>query len=198
MTLPHNAPSLTSLPNGWWQVSFTLTLPFTLEMGARLQMGETLLAPWRINGQHIDCLALPTVDKPDATQAILLAHQGKPLPHIDGYQLLLITGENLGIADALLSAQHLKHHAKHCVVLLSGESFPCVIKPARFMVRELPELIAACPLLEDWGFANRLANNAGLAGCFEGELSHLVTQLNDNADFAYQNVTDLITDQRLA
>jgi hypothetical protein len=66
------------------------------------------------------------------------------------------------------------------------------------MVRELPERIAACPLLEDWGFANRLASNAGLPGCFEGELSQLVTQLNCNAEFAYQNLTDLMTDQRLA
>jgi hypothetical protein len=181
IVLTHNTPTLTNLPNNWWQVRFTLSLPFTLEVGARLRMGETLLAPWRIDGQHIDCLALPTTNEPDIRQAITLEHQGKPLPHIEDNQPLLITGENLGIADALLSAQHLKHHAKHCVVLLSGESFPCVIKPARFMVRELPELIAACPLLEDWGFANRLASNTGLAGCFEGTLSHLVTQLNRDA-----------------
>jgi hypothetical protein len=169
--LVHNTPTLTNLPNNWWQVRFTLSLPFTLEVGSRLRIGETLLAPWRIDGQHIDCLALPTTNKPDITQAITLEHQGKPLPRIEGNQALLITGENLGIADALLSAQHLKHYAKHCVVLLSGKSFPCVIKPARFIVRELPELIAACPLLEDWGFANRLISDAGLPGCFEGSLN---------------------------
>lgn len=188
IVLTHNTPTLTNLPNNWWQVRFTLSLPFTLEMGARLRMGETLLAPWRIDGQHIDCLALPTTNEPDIRQAITLEHQGKPLPHIEGYQPLLITGESLGIADALLSAQHLKHHAKHCVVLLSGESFPCVIKPARFMVRELPELIAACPLLEDWGFANRLASNAGLPGCFEGNLTQLLQQINNTTTIKWQMI----------
>jgi hypothetical protein len=39
----------------------------------------------------------------------------------------------------------------------------------------LPTLIATCPLLEDWGFANRLASNAGLPGCFEGALSELLS-----------------------
>lgn len=178
ITLPHNTPTLNSLPNAWWQVSFTLTLPFTLEMGARLHMGTTRFAPWRINEQQVDCLALPSQTAPDISLPITLAQQGNPLPYIDANQPLLITGENLGIADTLLTAHHLKHHAAQCLVLLAGESFPCVIKPARFMVRELPELIAACPLLEDWGFANRLASNAGLPGCFEGTLSHLVTQLN--------------------
>jgi hypothetical protein len=188
ITLPHNTPTLSSLPNGWWQVSFTLTLPFTLEMGARLHMGETLLAPWRINGQHIDCLALPKIDKPDATQAILLAHQGTPLPHIDANQPLLIMGENLGIADALFAAHHLKHHAAQCLVLLAGESFPCTIKPARFIVSELPNLIAACPLLEDWGFANRLATESGQVGCFEGNLTQLLQQLNNTTTIKWQMI----------
>jgi len=178
MILPHSTPSLTRLPNGWLQVSFTLTVPFALEIGSRLRIGKTRFAPWRVDGQKVDCLALPTTNEPDITQAITLEHQGTPLPHVDANQSLLITGENLGIADALIAAHHLKQDAVHCLVLLAGDSFPCIIKPARFMVPSLPNLIAACPLLEDWGFANRLASTTGLAGCFEGSLSELIQYTN--------------------
>lgn len=174
ITLPHNLPIQTALANGWQQVSFSLTLPFTLEVGTRLALGDTPLAPWRINGQHIDCLVQPTDVPIDLTQPITLTHQGQALPHIAADQALLITGENLGIADAILSASLLKQYAEHSLILLSAANFPCVLKPARFIVNDFPELIAACPLLEDWGFANRLASTTGLAGCFEGDMATLL------------------------
>lgn len=176
MQLPHNPPSVMALPNGWTQVSFTLNLPFTLELGARLQWGETLLAPWRVQDAHIDCLCM-TAPNNTARAAIELVHAGQPLPHLDSQQPLLIMGEDLGIADALRTAGQLKKLAAHSLVLLSADQFPCIIKPAKFMLPELPELIACCPLLEDWGFANRLASKAGLVGCFDGSLSELVAQL---------------------
>jgi hypothetical protein len=112
-----------------------------------------------------------------ARAAIELVHAGQPLPHLDSQQPLLIMGEDLGIADALRTAGQLKKLAAHSLVLLSADQFPCIIKPAKFMLPELPELIACCPLLEDWGFANRLASKAGLVGCFDGSLSELVAQL---------------------
>lgn len=176
ITLPHNLPIQTALANGWQQVSFSLTLPFTLEVGTRLALGHTLLAPWRINGQHIDCLVQPNDAAIDLTQSITLTHQGQALPHIAADQALLITGENLGIADAILSASLLKHQAEQTLVLLSAESFPCVIKPARFMVSTLPQAIAACPLLEDWGFANRLINDQ-LPGCLPTPIAQWTKQL---------------------
>jgi len=174
MMLPYRSPMLTSLPNGWWQVRFTLSVPLTLEIGARLHIGEHLLAPWRINEQQVDCLALPSQTAPDISLPITLAQQGKPLPHIGSHQRLLISGEGISIADVLLTAQHLKHHASHSLVLLAADTFPCVIKPARFLVAELPDSIAACPLLEDWGFANRLTSHENLPGCYHGSLSELI------------------------
>lgn len=174
MPLPHNPPSVTSLPNGWMQVSFTLNLPFTLELGARLQWGETLLAPWRVQDAHIDCLCMTAVD--NAVQATIeLVHAGQALPHLDSQQPLLITGEGLGIADALRAASHLKRLAGNSLVLLSADRFPCIIKPAKFMVEALPNAIAACPLLEDWGFANRLVH-AELPGCIDSNLDELIQQ----------------------
>lgn len=177
ITLPHSIPTQATLTNGWQQISFSLTLPFTLEVGARLSLGNLLLAPWRINGQHIDCLMQPNDATPDLTNPITLVHQGKALPHIVAKQPLLITGEALAIADAILAASMLKQYAEYSLILLSAANFPCVIKPARFMVNDFPELIAACPLLEDWGFANRLASTTGLAGCFEGDMATLLATL---------------------
>lgn len=172
--LPHNSPSVTSLPNGWTQVSFTLNMPFTLELGARLRWGEALLAPWRVQDAHIDCLCMTAVDN-TAQAAIELVHAGQPLPHLDSQQPLLITGEGLGIADALRAASQLKMLAAHSLVLLSADQFPCVIKPAKFMVESLPNGIAACPLLEDWGFANRLVH-AELPGCIDSNIDELIQQ----------------------
>ncbi len=191
ITLAHNTPSCTSLPNGWLQVSFTLNMPFTLEIGARLCMGMIRLAPWRIDGQHIACLALPSEIEPDLSQAIRLERQGISLMYIEPNQPLLITGEGLAIADVLLAAQHIKHYASHCLILLSSDAFPCVIKPARFMVADLPDLIAACPLLEDWGFANRLVSTTGLAGCFEGKLSQLVERTIIKNQLHYSDVDNV-------
>jgi hypothetical protein len=188
MILPHSTPSLTRLPNGWLQVSFTLTVPFVLEIGSRLRMGTTRFAPWRVDGQKVDCLCLPHEGEPDVSQPITLEQQGKPLAPIEANRPLLITGENLGIADALFAAHHLKQDAAHCLVLLAGESFPCTIKPARFMVPSFPDLIAACPLLEDWGFANRLASTTGLAGCFEGNLTQLLQQINNTTTIKWQMI----------
>lgn len=175
--LPHNTPSVSDLPNGWAQVSFTLNIPFTLEIGARLSWHGATLAPWRIQGAHIDCLCLDKL-KADAINApIQLIHAGQALPHLNAEQPLLITGEGLGIADVLLSCSQLKPFASNSLVLLSADYFPCIIKPAKFMVEALPNAIAACPLLEDWGFANRLVH-AELPGCIDLPLDQLCSLPN--------------------
>lgn len=171
--LPHNALSVSELPNGWKQVSFTLNIPFALEVGARLRWRGATLAPWRIQGAHIDCLCLDKLEDDVNNAPIELSHAEQALPHFNPEQSLLITGEGLGIADVLLSASQLKHLASNSLVLLSADHFPCVIKPAKFMVEALPNAIAACPLLEDWGFANRLINSE-LPGCLDEGLDSLI------------------------
>lgn len=174
--LPHNTPSVSALPNGWTQVSFTLNVPFALEVGARLNWHGATLAPWRIQGAQVDCLCLNPVTEHTLDAAICLTHAGKALPHLNSEQPLLITGEGLDIADVLLGCSQLKHLASNSLVLLSADRFPCVIKPAKFMVEALPHAIAACPLLEDWGFANRLVHPE-LPGCIDLPLDQLCSSL---------------------
>lgn len=169
MLLPIQHHQIQSLPGGWQQLTLICSMPVTIEVGARITAAGLVWAVWRRQENQVDCLALGT---PEGTTDLtaFLTHQGDALPVPDMNRPLLILGEGLGVADALFAAGHLKSIANHCLVLLSADNFPCQIKPARFMVEVLPDLIAACPLLEDWGFANRLCTRSSLPGCFDGDL----------------------------
>lgn len=171
--LPLHAHTLSDLPGGWCQVSLTLSAPWVLEPGSRLQWGDCRLAPWRANGTQLDCLC---PQRPSGTDGLLpqLIKQGHPLGHLPANTPLLLAGSGLGMADVLLAASHLRTHAMHCLILLAADHFPFQPKPARIMVPALPQLIAANPLLEDWGFANRLISPNGLPGCFDGTLDELL------------------------
>ncbi|MDD2894093.1 MAG: hypothetical protein PHF20_09220 [Halothiobacillaceae bacterium] len=58
------------------------------------------------------------------------------------------------------------------------ESAPFRPRPSRFLLDGMPAgVIAAIPLLEDWGIPSRLCTHDGLAGCFEGSLDELIAQL---------------------
>jgi len=51
-------------------------------------------------------------------------------------------------------------------------------RPSRFLLDGMPcGVIAAIPLLEDWGIPSRLCHHEAHAGCFEGSLDGLVAQL---------------------
>jgi hypothetical protein len=171
-----HATHISPLANGWFQVSFSQYL--ALRQGMRFCMGTHLLAPWRWQGNNIDCLVLPSEQPIDPNQAITIDNLGDQIGIIEENTRYLLTGEGLAIADVLLLAQHYRPYANQILLCLAADCFPFAIKPARFMVSELPHLIAACPLLEDWGFANRLASETGLPGCFEGDLKALLSQLN--------------------
>jgi hypothetical protein len=174
--LPVSSTQAQTVNAYWQQLTLTLTKPLPLLTGARIACGAHLLAPWRQQGNLVDCLTLS--DSPlNPTQPLHLVQQGHALSHLNTDDRLLLTGVDLGIADALFACQQLHHHAHHTLVLLQADAFPCVIKPARFMVDALANLIAACPLLEDWGFANRLVSQQELPGCFQGNITSLLPQL---------------------
>jgi dihydroorotate dehydrogenase electron transfer subunit len=60
------------------------------------------------------------------------------------------------------------------LVMGSEVPFPFQARPSQFMVAGMPaEVIAAMPLMEDWGLASRLASLRGFAGCYEGHAPDL-------------------------
>jgi len=91
----------------------------------------------------------------------------------------LIIGSDLALANVFYLAKQraqFKQHTSHTLALLHcTQDFPFKVKPARFMVHDLPpEAIGACPLLEDWTISNRLASDQGHPGCFDGPLEQLL------------------------
>lgn len=89
---------------------------------------------------------------------------------------LLLGGEG-GIAALVFLTDVLRHRRprlKPFLLLASEQPFPFRPQPSRIMVPGLPTwVIAAMPLLEDWGIPSRLATPQGLPGCFDGSLEEL-------------------------
>ena len=97
-------------------------------------------------------------------------------PDVNSSRLLLI-GEGPGIAAVTFLAERLAQQRsdRQLMVLLgSSISFPFQPRPSRFLVPGMPAgIIAAMPLLEEWGIPSRLGSAQGLAGCFEDDVSGL-------------------------
>ncbi len=96
--------------------------------------------------------------------------------HMDRPRPLLIGG-GVGIPPMIFLADRLREvkGAYHPLVIMGSEvPFPFQSEPSKFMVPGVPDgVIAALPLLEDWGIASRLASLQGYAGCYEGYVTDL-------------------------
>jgi len=102
---------------------------------------------------------------------------------LEGYRRRpLLIGGGVGIPPMIYLADHLrKHKALSAFVVMGSEvPFPFRMQPSRILVAGMPEgVIAANPLLEDWGIASRLASRQGYAGCFEGLVTELAARWID-------------------
>lgn len=138
--------------------------PLNLQLLSPCSLSHAALE--RLNHSHITLHNVPET----VGQSVLLA----PNPQ----QPLLILASDTRIANALYLAKTRQTAPATTLVLLGAhEAFPFLVKPARFMVSNMPhEAIGACGLLEDWGIANRLASETGQAGCYEGRLSDLLEE----------------------
>jgi dihydroorotate dehydrogenase electron transfer subunit len=88
----------------------------------------------------------------------------------------LLLGGGVGIPPMVFLADTLRvdAHYQPFVVMGSEVPFPFQARPSKFLVPALPEgVIAAMPLLEDWGIPSRLASLQGYPGVFEGYVTDL-------------------------
>ena len=89
----------------------------------------------------------------------------------------LLIGGGVGIPPMVFLAERLceRPDAFKPLVLMGSEvPFPFQPRPSQILVPGLPDgVIAAMPLLEDWGLPSRLASQAGLSGCFDGYVTEL-------------------------
>lgn len=101
---------------------------------------------------------------------------GKPfrLEHYRPRPLLI--GGGVGIPPMVYLAEHLRRQSGVTPLVLMGSEvpFPFKSRPSQILVPGLPApVIAAMPLMEDWGIASRLASLAAFPGCFEGYVTAL-------------------------
>jgi len=107
----------------------------------------------------------------------ILGPIGRPFAAQSGRQRPVLIGGGVGIPPMIFLADVLRREAKsHRPLVLMGSEvpFPFMPKPSQIMCPGMPEgVIAAVPLLEDWGLASRLASGAGFSGCFDGYVTDL-------------------------
>lgn len=88
----------------------------------------------------------------------------------------LLIGGGVGMPPMIFLADALRREPafKPLVILGSEVPFPFQARPSQFLVPGLPaDVIAAMPLLDDWGIPSRLASLQGYAGCFQGFVTDL-------------------------
>ncbi len=107
---------------------------------------------------------------------------GVPFKLADYRPRPLLIGGGVGIPPMLYLADHLRRcpGLTPFVVMGSEVPFPFRSQPSRIMIPGMPEgVIAALPLLEDWGIASRLASRQGYAGCYDGLVTELAARWID-------------------
>ncbi len=87
----------------------------------------------------------------------------------------LLIGGGVGMPPMIFIAESLKGTDRHPFVILGSEvPFPFTPRPSQFVLPDIPDgVIAAMPLLEDWGIPSRLASLQGYAGCHQGYVTDL-------------------------
>jgi dihydroorotate dehydrogenase electron transfer subunit len=101
---------------------------------------------------------------------------GKCFEFHEDYRSPLLIGGGVGIPPMIFCAQFLKDRTpwQPFVIMGSEVPFPFKSRPSQIMVPNLPEaVIAAMPLLEDWGIPSRLCSLEGYPGCHEGYVTDL-------------------------
>ncbi|TCK17133.1 dihydroorotate oxidase B electron transfer subunit [Thiogranum longum] len=112
----------------------------------------------------------------------LLGPIGKPFTFDPSRPRALLLGGGVGIPPMVFFAEHLKNSRDSQPLVLMGSEvpFPFTGRPSRIMVPGMPDgVIAAMPLLDDWGVASRLASLQGYSGCFEGYITDLARRWLD-------------------
>ncbi|MCB1788182.1 MAG: dihydroorotate dehydrogenase electron transfer subunit [Chromatiaceae bacterium] len=107
---------------------------------------------------------------------------GRPF-QVDAQRPLLIGG-GVGMPPMVFIAESLRRSGKQPFVVLGSEvPFPFTARPSQFVVPGMPEgVIAAMPLLEDWGIPSRLTSLQGYTGCHEGYVTELARHWLDAMD----------------
>ncbi|MCP5140916.1 MAG: dihydroorotate dehydrogenase electron transfer subunit [Gammaproteobacteria bacterium] len=101
---------------------------------------------------------------------------GKPFVWHRERPRALLLGGGVGIPPMVFLAEQLRREGGFNPFVLMGSEvpFPFRARPSEIVVPGMPDgVIAAMPLMEDWGIASRLASLRGYPGVFEGYITDL-------------------------
>ena len=110
---------------------------------------------------------------------------GQPFTADPGRPRSLLLGGGIGMPPMIFLAEQMKRQAgcQPLVLLGSEVPFPFRQQPSRILVPGIPDgVIAAMPLLEDWGIPCRLASLQGYPGCYDGYITELARGWLDSLD----------------
>ena len=89
----------------------------------------------------------------------------------------LLIGGGVGIPPMVFIAEQMRaagNAFQPFIIMGSEVPFPFQARPSTIMVPGVPAGVIACmPLMEDWGFASRLASLQGFPGCYHGYVTEL-------------------------
>ena len=107
----------------------------------------------------------------------ILGPIGIPFESHMKYSRPLLIGGGVGIPPMVFLAEsmrEIKDAYQPFVIMGSEVPFPFKTQPSQIMVPGVPgDVIAAMPLMDDWGFASRLASQQDYPGCFNGYVTDL-------------------------
>jgi len=89
---------------------------------------------------------------------------------------VLMLGGGVGLPPMIFLADRLRadSHWRPLVLMGSEVPFPFSARPSRILVPGMDDgVIAAMPLLDDWGIPSRLASLQGYPGCYQGYITGL-------------------------
>ena len=108
----------------------------------------------------------------------------------------LLIGGGVGMPPMIFLAETIKgdNSLQPFVILGSEVPFPFDAQPSQIMVPGLAEgVIAAMPLLDDWGIASRLASLQGYPGCHEGYVTDLARDWLNSLDADARQEVEIFT-----
>lgn len=124
----------------------------------------------------------------------LLGPIGKPFTADPERPRALLMGGGVGMPPMVFLAEQMKTTGDSQPLVLMGSEvpFPFSERPSQIMLPGLPEgVIAAMPLLDDWGVPSRLASLQGYTGCYEGYITDLARCWLDTLDAAQREAVSV-------
>lgn len=149
--------------------------------GERLQLhdGEVLYPMLNTHPGRLEVLSARAHSEPHLKLAAVTG--GRITLPPDQPVVILAAGIALATLIQLCATRRQATASTLALYQMSGhmhESAPFRPRPSRFLLDGMPAgVIAAIPLLEDWGIPSRLCTHDSLAGCFEGSLDELIARL---------------------